>query len=487
LAWQYYEKHPGELTEDAIKSLAGYLPQSQLQGLRGKLAPPKPGELPPESEAVLAWFKNQYMPYRQWAIATGDQAASQRLEELGRKFGTWYLDYYPRAIASGDPRIVFQRSAEMHAVAEGEVTLIVILDGLHLNDASDFVRRLTQAQPRLMVTRDVLAFSAIPTITEVCQPAVVYGCAPRDVARYSAQQTLTVLGEGQSSLLQSAQARALFVWTIGDPDRTYHRKGEPEIIRRQVDAALDSWAKTVGEACAKVPQHLRLTIVVTTDHGRLIGVSRRSEKAPEGMVVHQRAARGAYSEAFSKAWSFLDADSRIAVLHGPRFGISDVEHAAVVLSDSSFYMSDGRTGEEFCPHGGVFPEEVILPWVVLRRDAEPPSVVCRATGRAKEGGPGKIRLEFHNSGFIGLGIQYAEVKFGDATQRVGLDGVVAPLSQHEAEIDVPEWPRKHAARGAKIVVFLKLPAGDLMSIGAETALDSDGFYVQDDDILGDLK
>lgn len=487
VTYQYYHEHPSELKENMIRSLAGYLSQAHLQELRAKLAPAVPPDPPAEPKAIFAWFRDQYMPYRQWALATENQLAREYLQSLGRKFATWYFDYYPRAIASGDHNIAFKRSAGMRDVASGDVTIVVILDGLHLGDASDLVRRLTRVQPRMTISCELPAFAALPTVTETCKPAIIYGCAPRDINVQPNQPNLRVLGETHFSQLREAESGDFFVWTIGDPDRAYHSKGDKETVRRKVDAALDSWAETIGEACSKVPTHLRLTVVITTDHGRLISSSCRSENAPQGMTVHQRAARGPCSHEFPKSGFFLDADSRIVLLHGQRFGISDTDHAAVVFSEASFYTSDGKAGEEFCPHGGAFPEEVILPWVVLQRDTELPSVACKASGKAREGTAGDIRLEVYNYGLIELEIESAELRLGEVTRRVNLSGIVGPLSTKQVEIPLQTWPKKHEARSAKIVVYLKLPAGDILPVAAETALDSDGFYVQEDDILSDLR
>lgn len=488
LAYEYYAEHPGELKEDIIRGLAGCLPQVRLQELRAKLAPAIPSDPPAKPEAIFAWFKDQYLPYRQWAQATANSEAREYLQSLGRKFAAWYFDYYPRAIASGDQNIVFKRSAAIRAVPAGETTILVILDGLHLGDASDLVRRLTRRQPRMEVSRDLLTFAALPTVTETCKPAIIYGCAPRDVNLQPKQLNLRVLGETRSSELSKARSGDFFVWTIEEPDRTYHHsKGDTETVRRNVDGALDLWAGIIGEACRRVPSHLRLTVIITTDHGRLIGSSHRCESVPQGMVAHQRAAQGAYSKTFSQSGFFFDNGSQIAFLHGQRFGISNSDHAAVVLGETSFYTSDGKSGEEFCPHGGVFPEEVILPWIVLQRDVTPPLVSCKAGGKAREGAAGSIRLEVCNCGSIELGIEFVELSFGGETQQFDLGGTVGPLSTRQLDISLQKWPKRYEARSAKIVVHLKLPAGSMLPVEAETTLDSDGFYIQEDDILSDLQ
>jgi hypothetical protein len=486
LACQYYQQHPEHLTEDAIRNLGEYLPQSQMQSLRAVLPPAVPAFPPETPDDVFRWFTEQYLPFRQWASAASDVQGSDTLDSLCMRFATWYLDYYPRAIASGDLNVAFRRAAAMQTVPPDEVLLMVVLDGLHAADATVLVKTIARHETRMTVSRNALAFAPLPTITETCKPALIYGCAPRDVARNAEKPSARVLSEGHSPELRAAVPGQLFVWTLADPDRTYHARGAAPLIRARVDAALDACAKAIAEACTSVPSHLRLKVVITTDHGRLIGTSPRSQQAPDGMAVHQRAACGPYDKVFPASGVIMDEHSPIAVLHGPRFGISDQEHAAVLLSAASFYMNDGRGGEEFCPHGGLFPEEVIIPWVELRRDAEPPLVTCEATGTAKEATTGTLHLKFVNGSQIEVQIVSIECMFGRSKHTYAVSGSIPPLSQEQLDVAIPSWPGKREAMAAKIMVSIRLPSGDTLTVAAEAALDSEGFYVQDDDVLGGL-
>ena len=61
---------------------------------------------------------------------------------------------------------------------------------------------------------------------------------------------------------------------------------------------------------------------------------------------------------------------------------------AITLNESAFYNNDGSGGSEVYPHGGLFPEEVIVPWVVFMRDKVKPMIdfSFSGDGRARMAG-----------------------------------------------------------------------------------------------------
>lgn len=56
--------------------------------------------------------------------------------------------------------------------------------------------------------------------------------------------------------------------------------------------------------------------------------------------------------------------------------------SAVSLTEDAFETNDGRGGQERYPHGGLYPEEIIVPWLALAGDYEAPQATVRCTGKA---------------------------------------------------------------------------------------------------------
>ena len=489
LACRYYIENPTDLSDECVRGLADYVLPSRLQSLRAILPPSVPAEVPQDADAIINWFRQQYLPYRQWAVQVNSEEGNTRTRGLCREFCSWYLSYYPSAIARGDERISYFRSAKEQGHPADDVVLLVILDGLNASDAVALVRYLRQNGNRLTPSADHLVFSPLPTVTEICKPAIVAGCAPRDASRAAPRPKVTMLPEGKDPTLhlEHAVAGSIFVWTLAEPDKTYHSKADRPVVQHNVDSALRSCGARIVEACNRIPTHLRLKVILTSDHGRLFGDSQRLHPVPAGMVSHQRAAIGRSATAFPATGFVCDAGNQVICVNGPRFGMSDRDDCAMVLSDAAFVTNDGKAGVEQFAHGGLFPEEVIVPWIELLRDAEAPAMSLKATGTAREGSEGRLTLDAVNSSRIALTVVSVDFGFGHRPpQRLVLEHDLPPLSRRSHVVALADWPSKREVVSGCATATIRPPAGPAFRIAVEMAIDSEGFYVQDTDILGDL-
>jgi hypothetical protein len=489
LTYRFYRQNQQHLIEAAVRRLSDYLSPSQVQELRRVIPPTKPGALPQEPASVFTWFREQYLPYREWAEHVDDATARESAGSSALEFARWYLGYYPRAIATGEDNIGYFRSARMLTRTSDNVTVLVVPDGLHAADGAALIRLICAYQRRLTVAHSGLVFSAVPTVTEICKRAIIRGCPPRDVERQPPNPRAQLIVEGRDAapILAKATSGDLIIWTLAEPDKSYHGKADAATVRRQAEGALETAAKRICDACLAVPSHLGLRIIITTDHGRLFGDSKRVQAVPSGMTAHQRAAWGRYEELFPPSGFRIDTDAAIVYLSGTRFGVSATDHCAVVLNSSAFHMNDGKTGAEHFAHGGLFPEEVIVPWYELVRDAEPPQIRCKAVGKAREGREGTITLEFINPSPIDLQVISLTLSLGKRpAQEVPLEYALPSLSQRMVSVTLNRWPSQHDALAGRATARFKLPTAGEFLAGVELALETEGFYSRDNDILGDL-
>jgi len=172
----------------------------------------------------------------------------------------------------------------------------------------------------------------------------------------------------------------------------------------------------VASKIADVTDHLSdkipLHVILTTDHGRLLGTSPRCVPVPAGMHAHGRAAWGRTPQDFPASGYMVDGN--MAYLYGERFGLS--EDVAIILDESAFLTNDGRQGAERYAHGGLFPEEVIIPWIELERDVVPTQEVgagiqVRITGKGRAGQPGVLDIEIANANEIPLVLSSVYLSF----------------------------------------------------------------------------
>jgi hypothetical protein len=489
LTHHYYLQNQKHLTETAIRHLAPYLSRSRMEELYQALPPTKPGVLPQEPTHIFTWFLEQYLPYRQWAEHAGDETGRRFAGESASEFALWYLSYYPRAIATGDTNIGYFRSARTLTQANEDVIVLVVLDGLHAADGAELIRFMANYQRRLSIAQNGFVFSPIPTVTEICKRAIINGCPPRDVDRQMTETARQVIPEGRDAapVMADASPGSLIIWTLAEPDKTYHTRADASTVSRQAAGVLETAAKRICDACLAVPSHLRLRLIITTDHGRLLGDSDRAHTVPVGMTAHQRAAWGHYDEQFPQSGFRVAEDASVVYFSGTRFGVSRTDHCAVILNDTAFHMNDGRAGAEHFAHGGLFPEEVIVPWYELLRDVEPPQVRCKAVGKAKEGREGAIALEFINASPINLQLISLMLSLGRSpAQEISIEYHLPPLSQKNLTVALKSWPSRQDALTGRATARFRLPTAGEFRADVELALETEGFYSRDDDILGDL-
>ena len=101
----FYLHQPQHMTQRRLSQLAEYLPDSELQELRRRLAPPSPAHLPDQPDEILRWFAESYLPYRLWQSANVVVDAKEHVEEAAQDFARWYLDHYPKALMGHAMRI----------------------------------------------------------------------------------------------------------------------------------------------------------------------------------------------------------------------------------------------------------------------------------------------------------------------------------------------------------------------------------------------
>jgi len=268
----------------------------------------------------------------------------------------------------------------------------------------------------------------------------------------------------------------VLVWSLLEPDRSYHKKNDRQTIRKNVVGQLEVLAGKIADSVEAVPDGVSLRVVISTDHGRMLSSAAREFAIPDGMVAHGRAAWGQCDLIFPDTGIVLLED--IAYLRGARFGL--IEDCAVVVGDGVFRTCDGKGGQEEFPHGGLYPEEVIISWAELARDRVLPKVKCRVSGKARAGSTGKLALSIENLGDLPVDVVSLRLDLGLSGARIlNVAGQAAPYSPTEFDIDLEDWPTASQASRAQAAVRLRLPAGDEFECEAEPWMQSEEMYSRD--------
>jgi hypothetical protein len=478
---KYYRNNPEALSPDIVRLMNPYLSLQDWELLQSLLPATDPGPNPPTLAEVCDWFVQQYLPYR--ARNRNRTEYSDRICVLAREFGLWCLRFYARAIAGGPggSLLSWSRTAELENNSSS-VNLLVVLDGLGFTDAKQVTQYITDEIPRLSMDRLEIVLSPLPTITYFAKPALTRGVSPAQAFEDAEIGVIKTRDGDVATALDRAHAGTLIIWSLLEPDKTYHTRLEEQALRSEVSGRLLSITQRLARIIEKVSDRQKLRVILTTDHGRLLSTSQRACQVPAGMVAHGRAAWGEASVPFDREGIYVDGD--VAYLNAERFALPDGKHAAVIMSDAAFLMSDGRSGVESFPHGGVFPEEVLIPWAEFTRDRGPLRISFNISGSGMAGALGHVRLNVINTSEIQVEVVQLVIPALGAPFSISLK--VAPFKDGDVQLPVAKWPAAKELHDIEAVVTYVLPTGDRQTARTVASLTAEEMYKRDttlDDLL----
>jgi len=416
-----------------------------------------PSGMPDEPISIIKWFTDEYLPYREWQSATNNVEAYKEILDLGKAFGLWYLDFYPKAITA-KKYLSFYKSKYLKEENTEHVILLVILDGLHALDARFLKDCLLRAQDnrKLELTELSYSFAPIPTVTDFAKGALLHGVQPAFMKDFD--MLGEVFSEQKSPIdrLQNSEPGDLVIWRIQEPDYTYHKENSSANLRKNIEGELSSIAGKIVEIAEKIQFSIPLQIVVSTDHGRFLGVSERTVDTPEGMEAHGRAAWGKAEASYDKSGYVINGD--IAYLSKERFGLID-DDAAIILSDHAFRHNIYK--REISSHGGVFPEEVLIPWMVFERNVIPPNLDLTVSGEGAANNEGELKISVINPSSIQVVIFALELEFGgDNKYYIATSQDILGLDKQEFLITIPNWPSSDQIALGQAHIMYRLPSGE---------------------------
>ena len=456
---EYFEKHPDSinLTSQMVDQIARFVSGDYSIRLRRIKPVQAPSQVPEEPESVIKWFIDEYLPFRERQYVTNAASDYPKILEIGRQFALWYLDFYPKALMS-KRHLSFFKAKQLRDHGTNHVNLLVILDGMHAIDAKYLMDTLLRinGEHRLTLTQNNFCFAPLPTVTDFAKGALIHGVQPTFMQEF---ELLGVdVSEMQSPVPKMLEAKPgdLLIWRIQDPDRTYHTKNRSPLLKKEIEGQLATIAHKIVEVANSVPITCPLKIIVTTDHGRFLGESKRKIIIPEDMQAHGRAAWGKTDIVFDKCGYLIEND--IVFLSKERFGLQS-DDAAVILSDCAF--RNDVYEQEICPHGGLFPEEVMIPWMVFERNIKKPDLDIKITGEGQAYHSGKATITIVNPSNIDVQILRLELDFGgDKRYPYNLSLDVAGLDHCKLDFELSYWPSSEQKKLGKARVVARMPNGE---------------------------
>lgn len=478
LTVHYYEENSKHLTREIIWHLQPYVPSQILSALEKQIPPPEPTSLPPEEIHVLKWFQTEYLPYRQWQSRNNDEHAAELVCSHARTFTYWYLRAYPRWLLEST-WISFQQAALLKESSPHAIIFCAVVDGLPAWDAEDLAQAISGKIERLQLQQKSYCFAPLPTVTQFAKESLLKGVPPRLTSETPFLGKILPDNISPLQKLKNAKPGELYFWRLNQPDAAYHLESESK-RNRQVRAELEVILQAIKDVVEGLPQHIPFTVIVTTDHGRLLNPkSPRRLPTPNGMQAHGRVAWGSIDQSFDEYGFKVDEEAGWIAIHGERFEMT--HDMLIALNEDSF--QNKKSGSEPFPHGGLFPEEAIVPWFVFERDATPPILEVDVNGAGEAAISGSITVTIKNASRLAITCLSTSLSHGG--QASG-HWDIAPLGTTEFKTQITPWPSKGDLAGIKASLLFRQPNGKTFTIEVSPRLNVISLYEQDDSILKEL-
>ncbi len=221
----------------------------------------------------------------------------------------------------------------------------------------------------------------------------------------------------------------LYCWDTDKFDHLYHTERDwKNLYQVQRPHVLEGIAKDIEYCVEQYPNPDKLRIVISSDHGQMMGEVQRLGNCPEGIESKGRMAIGTTN------------DPRFVLLEAERFSlphnVSIVRGAACI---NALSYTDKK--EIIGSHGGLFPEEVVVGVSVLRQSVQRHLVIvsCRGEGKPKQ--PGELEVIIDNPNSVPLTDLCLYVKeLPSVNTGKPLAQKIPANEKVFLKIGIPEWP-----------------------------------------------
>jgi len=494
LVLRYLDEQPAALSEDLLRALRGSLPAAEYNRLYKQLPPPEPSALPQEPEAVLRWVTDEYLPYRAWqSEQENNSSAAATARKHALEFGEWLLATYPARLAGAThpyQQLYWAQPTRTQPQHANEVVVWVIADGLGWNDARLVSRLVSEASGgEVSATQATPCFGLLPTITRFTKASVRAGVPYQQTVARRVQLNAEAAADVRDRQDPVVRARQLqggqsLVWKPLQPDEAYHETGELSVVRRNARMALRSIAETIVDIVRAVPRTYTLRVMLTTDHGRMLGAGSREIQVPEGFEAHGRVA---YREQPGPA----PAASEDIIWLDPATWFNLPCWVGVVRDERSFRVrrADGSqaSGPDNFSHGGIWPEEVVVPWLSLARNVAPTRLSGSASGCNRVGITGTVTLQLTHHGDHRVQVRRLALSFsGGIVRELPVEGFLPGKQTTTLTLSLSEWPTGQRIGSAAISIVVEQADGEELTFFLSNQLTTDEFQTQGADLLSDL-
>jgi len=380
--------HPDWINAARLSQLeikfAGLPVAQRLEALRRQIRPPKPESPDPawNLPAMLEWATQRYLPYQAWCSAQNQ--FDLELYAQGDRFSEWLINHWD-LITANSGRMVFNILPNLapHLQEAGAVHLILVVDNLGWTFADILIRQFQDKG--CFLTRQEPYLAMLPTETEVSKKCLLAGATgytsidDRSYRGMIERGWVPYFGENKFRYLSDIGSLAqvdqidvsAYVVNYLAVDKALHKSADEIGMSHAVhiEHLLFQLVENVYNFIVRHRLQERICIHVVSDHG--------STRIPETAINDLRISD-------FKEPGFEARSHRYVAVTPERFSAlpDNLRHDCFFLPSNQFgnpsHFLSARRANRFLPtdqnsyvHGGLLPEEVIVPYLVFQLQTTP--------------------------------------------------------------------------------------------------------------------
>ncbi|GAP21872.1 hypothetical protein [Leptolinea tardivitalis] len=381
---KYLRDHPDWITPELIEQIEDKFSGQSLRlarkiaTLRGLIRPPKPGtpDLNWNVDTMLSWTTESYLPYQAWC--NRQEQFDPDLYAIGDRFSEWLMQNWDN-IHANSKRMVFNilpnKAADLKRA--GVVNLVLVIDNLGWA-FSEMLRDLFQERGYFLAGAEPY-MAMLPSETEISKKCLLAGAVG-----YQAIDDKTYKGMIEKGWVPYFNDNAFrYISDIGSLSAIETIDAASYVVNYlAVDKALHKSADEIGMPHRDHIHHLleklvENTILFIEKHGlqeniRIHVVSDHGSTRIPAMVQND------LDPVFFKTNGFDARSHRYVIVSNDRFaGLADNLKLDCFFLPANDFMNPenvlcARRGNRFIPtdkdfyvHGGLLPEEIIVPYLVF--------------------------------------------------------------------------------------------------------------------------
>lgn len=360
---EVYPKGLDKAAAEHLSALPGYESNELIRKMVDWYRPPNPVPPWPGLQDSLESWVHSYSQYIRSCFLRRDLKEE---DDPAIGFGRWLKDHATVSFEHHKYSYVRVAHGVQQALAAGRTVLLVMVDALPIHQSEDLIGFLSDnfgEQP----TNSSCLFVPIPTVTEVCKEAILTGQLPSECRGELKVQLQKRFDLSEDEVHVSANWKdaerfqtnpeiRLIVHRDNRLDDQLHKLGsygamveDSKAVFLQLSRLLKRWSDDVRCIAQQPP-----LVIVTGDHGFTFG------PMPGAETMGNRVLDGSHRcVAVDGPISPLDAkDESITVIDKDTYRLKESYLAA-----RGRYFGRGTMSGWAMSHGGLLPEEVIVPFI----------------------------------------------------------------------------------------------------------------------------